>query len=127
MSLGEEIWHQHIQRSTYPFENIKIKKVWDQEEVKHNNKINVSEFNTLYVHCVKEVRKIHIHCYLNCPLTRVAFDSLSRIEICVHRYSSVTPVFDGFLNVVHPVHGTERKEGNDKSSDSVSHAATGTA
>ena len=26
MSLGDRNWHQHIHRSTYPFENIKIKK-----------------------------------------------------------------------------------------------------
>ena len=41
MSLGDQSYHQHIQRSTYPFDNIGIiKKGWGV------SKLNLSEFHT---------------------------------------------------------------------------------
>ena len=39
MSLWDPNKHQHTQRSTYPFENVKIDKSWGQEEDQRNIKI----------------------------------------------------------------------------------------
>ena len=61
MSVGDQNQHQNIKRLTYPFENMKIKKGWGQEEDHHNSKINFSEFNTGGVYnlvCNRKHRRI---------------------------------------------------------------------
>ena len=52
MSLGYQNWHQHIQRSTYPFEkNEDKRRDGGQEEDQYNIKIKLSEFNTRGMYC----------------------------------------------------------------------------